>query len=372
MRTVPVFILSFCLAASALAQTQGVIDCGDRSGVPAWEKPRSLVEIKHLACGQKVIILSTDSEFVKVKINKSLEGFVEAWYVKPTEEKEPAPAPQIQAEMQAKEQPKASSATGAVPNTVDQILTPAPKNRILNSGPGLAFEVASYEYKEPGFMRDRAVMYGVYADYTFRPKKMMIRAETRFNFGSIDYTSEGTGSLDGIRDYVFDVRGSFGRTLQITDGAYVTPFMGFGYRYLFDDFGGKATSTGSYGYDRKARYIYSPVGAETIARLNKGWALGASGEYDIFWRGWQRSRLGDAIYGVPSVNNLQKDGWGVRSSVKIVKMFPKVNFYVEPFFRYWNIKDSEETTIEFGGYIVTAIEPANKTTEWGARIGVNF
>jgi hypothetical protein len=221
-------------------------------------------------------------------------------------------------------------------------------------------------------MRDRAVMFGIYADYTCRPKKMMIKMETRFNFGSIEYKSEGTGSYDGVRDYVFDLRASFGRDLRITDDAYLTPFVGFGYRYLFDDFGGKVTNTGHYGYDRKSRYIYSPVGAESVVRMSESWLLGVTAEYDIFWRGWQRSRLGDALEDAPSANNRQKDGWGARGSIKFIKVLPKANFYVEPFFRYWDIKDSELTTLSIGEYLVTLKEPANKTTELGARIGIAF
>ena len=372
MRAIPVFILSFYFVASALAQTQGVIDCRGKLGVPMWEKPRSLVEIKHLACGQKVTILSSNPDFVKAKIARGLEGFIEAKYIQSVEEKDDSSAPPTQAEKKAKELPTPATATRTGLKTVEQALNPSSKDRILNSGPGLAFEISRYEYKEPSYMRDRAVMYGVYADYTCHAKKMMIKTEVRFNSGSIDYKSEGTGSLDGIRDYVFDLRSSFGRDFKIGAGAYLTPFMGFGYRYLFDDFGGKETSTGHYGYDRRSRYIYSPVGAESIVRLNKSWLLGASGEYDIFWRGWQRSRLGDVYYSAPSADNLQRDGWGARGSVKVVRVFKKMNYYVEPFFRYWNIKDSKPITLEIGEYTVTAIEPANKTTEWGARIGVAF
>src|SRR5512147_2228062 len=98
MRTVPVFLLSLFLAVSATAQTQGVIDCRAKSGVPAWEKPRSLLVVKQLTCGQKVTILGTESTFVKVRINKGIEGFVEATYIKSSDDKDADSALQAQAD----------------------------------------------------------------------------------------------------------------------------------------------------------------------------------------------------------------------------------------------------------------------------------
>jgi TPR repeat protein len=53
------------------------------------------------------------------------------------------------------------------------------------------------------------------------------------------------------------------------------------------------------------------MGGEFVFGLGRVWLLGASGEFDLFWRGWQFSDLSDVDDGCDNLQNDQKKGWGV-------------------------------------------------------------
>jgi len=86
----------------------------------------------------------------------------------------------------------------------------------------------------------------------------------------------------------------------------------------------------------------------------------------------QRSHLSD-VAGYNTIDNDQKSGWGARGSVKIMKKADNVDFLIEPFVRYWNIKKSEETDVTYRGSIIgRGYEPKNNSTEFGVKIAVQF
>jgi hypothetical protein len=75
--------------------------------------------------------------------------------------------------------------------------------------------------------------------------------------------------------------------------------------------------------------------------------------------------------------NDQEDGWGARGSIKIVKSFGNVDFLIQPYYRFWNLKDAD--LIEFLQCLYSydfdydwLKEPKNSTTEWGTRVGISF
>ena len=231
----------------------------------------------------------------------------------------------------------------------------------------LGTEISYIKYKEPSVMEEKGMMYGIVGSYTYR-SKFMLRADGRFSCGQVDYDgalSDGTPyTMDGIDDYMLELRGLGGYDFPVFTASTLTPYIGIGYRYLNDD-----SSSSPYGYERESNYIYSPIGVEIITPLENDWSLGAMLEYDYFWKGTQKSHLSDIDSGLNDPENKQKKGYGVRGSVK----FQKLDFVIEPFIRYWNIKESEDADITYDGtYVGYGWEPKNTSTEIGCKLAVKF
>lgn len=231
-------------------------------------------------------------------------------------------------------------------------------------------ETYYFQYKEPGVMQEKGMFYGLNGAYTFRDK-IMLRAEGRGAAGKVDYKNSGT--LDNIVDFTLEFRGLAGYGFDIFTTSLVTPYFGAGYRYLNDDTKGKITSTGAVGYERESNYFYSPIGIEALTELNHELSWGLRVEYDYFWKGVQKSHLRDASPAFNDLENDQNKGYGVRGSAKLLLKSETIDFAIEPFVRYWNIKKSEDAKVTFTGVIVgTGFEPKNNTTEVGVKAALDF
>ena len=226
----------------------------------------------------------------------------------------------------------------------------------------LGTEIFHFKYEEPNLMENKGMMYGLVGSYTYHGG-IMFNGEGRFSYGQVDYTSSGTGSMDNIDDYIFEIRGVVGYDFPLSETFFLTPYIGLGYRYLFDDKGGRTSTTGQWGYDRESNYYYSPIGLWMNTNYEK-WSFGLILEYDIFWWGKQTSYYSDVPGYSFDVENDQDEGYGLRSSFKIVRKFTRTSLVIEPFVRYWDIDDSD---ISLG-----FIEPANETIEAGIKIAIRF
>ena len=179
--------------------------------------------------------------------------------------------------------------------------------------------------------------------------------------------------MDNLFDYCAEIRGMAGYDFKFSDDILLTPYFGIGYRYLNDDSSGKITSTGAAGYERESNYIYSPLGIECTLQTDDDWSIGITTEYDIFWQGRQISHLNDANSAYNQVKNTQNDGYGARGSLKLKKKSQKLDFTIEPFIRYWNIKKSNDSNVTYSGVIIGyGYEPKNNTTEYGVKFGLYF
>ncbi|MDD5729817.1 MAG: hypothetical protein PHN57_01620 [Candidatus Omnitrophica bacterium] len=246
-------------------------------------------------------------------------------------------------------------------------------------------ELAYFNYKEPNIMKNTGLLYGITGSYA-RRDKLVLKAEGRFDFGQLDYKSVNTGTAKNEDTFLLEGRGLLGYDFScagynsLFEGLTLTPFTGIGYRYLNNDSSGKITTTGHAGYDRESNYVYSPLGIEVLLPLGKkavdqtgSWALGASAEYDHFWWGRQISHLSDVDPNFSDVKNTQKKGYGLRGSVSLRRTGGKFNFIIEPFIRYWSIKQSNQSNIFFGGTIWGfGWEPKNNSTEAGCRFALEF
>jgi len=231
-------------------------------------------------------------------------------------------------------------------------------------------EVYYVRYNEPTVMRETGVMYGLEGSYAYHDS-IMLKLEGRGAFGNVDY--KNSGALDNIPDYTLESRMLAGYDFPVAEKTTITPYLGFGYRFLDDDASKMISSDGSDFYKRINHRFYSPLGIEGTMQMEDNWSIGATAEYDIFWWGRQTSYLSDISPSFNDVKNRQKKGYGLRGSVKLQHNTEKIDYLIEPFVRYWNISQSNNTNVTYSGVIVGyASEPKNNTTELGVNLGMKF
>lgn len=234
-------------------------------------------------------------------------------------------------------------------------------------------EIYYFRYEEPDInVKFAGPMYGLTASFThYHSNHLMLTAEGRGAWGTVDYA--GSGTIDGIPDWIAEGRIAAGYDISLNESRTLTPFFGVGYRYLNDDSSGKTSSTGAVGYDRESNYLYSPIGLEFDTELNEGWKLGVSAEYDIFWKGEQKSHLEDASPSFNTVSNDQNNGYGIRGMLKLEKKGERFDFLIGPYIRWWRIGNSKSANVTFAGVIIgTGYEPKNETLEVGGTIALRF
>jgi len=247
------------------------------------------------------------------------------------------------------------------------------ENKVLQNAWEFGPEIYYFQYKEPDLgVEFSGPMVGLVGSFTHRsPCRLMLNAEGRGAWGRVDYT--GSGTISGISDYTFEGRLKTGYDILFEEGWLLTPFFGVGYRYLNDNSSGRTSSTGAVGYKRESNYLYSPLGVSYDVPLRGRWRMGLSAEYDIFWKGTQKSHLEDAN---PSFNRLSNDqtrGYGARGSVKFQRTGGWIDWAIEPYLRWWNIQNSKSANITTSGVIIgTGYEPRNETLEVGGNVSARF
>ena len=127
---------------------------------------------------------------------------------------------------------------------------------------GFYFSTKVYEERHPVdnsfFMSQDGWMIGLNTNDEYYEKDFYFGFKNRLAYGQVDYTSNGTGTMTGIPDYQLEQR-----ILRIPfegTNSRTTLFSGLGFRYLLNQMGLKASSTGHSGYDRESRYLYMPLG----------------------------------------------------------------------------------------------------------------
>lgn len=244
------------------------------------------------------------------------------------------------------------------------------KRHSIEIGP----EIYSFTYKEPG-VKDEGVFYGGAVNYTYRwwvppspnepllPGSTSFRAEFRYATGDADYDGElqPSGTPYRINDIEYDTYET--RLMLGIDELNINWLAslstGVGYRYSTDD-----SSIDPLGYKRESNYIYIPVAYQLDGKFENNWAWGTKLEVDILVWGEQKSYLSDLGLGDPDIKNHQKEGYGLRGSIRLQNKIRNSVLIVEPFIRYWNIEQSESEYIPPYEYF----EPKNNTTEYGVQL----
>ncbi|MBF0570798.1 MAG: hypothetical protein HQL12_02890 [Candidatus Omnitrophica bacterium] len=251
-------------------------------------------------------------------------------------------------------------------------------------------EISYIRYHEPGLMKESGSMFGINGSYAYHPAvgsplktemTDMYRLEGRFSYGKVDYQGSVQNSADGssipdnfngINDYLMEARILTGKDYIFNNQSILfTPYFGLGYRFLFD----ALYENKPYGYNQLIQYLYFPVGAEIATKLGDGWSIGADMEYDFFLGGLVDSYLAEV--GGTDTSYVQRNGFGLRGSVKLIKKSKRYNFILEPFFRYWSIRASRvepSEPISINGLSIAFLGevPPNDSLEIGGKLGIEF
>jgi hypothetical protein len=230
-------------------------------------------------------------------------------------------------------------------------------------------EAYYYAYREPNLMHQIGPSVGVNTSYTYKVSNAFLTLNGIGDVGRLNYKSDGTGNINGIWDLTGDLRLLGGADLMRTESFGVSPFIGIGYRVLYDTGGNKVSTTGAHAYDRLSQYGYIPVGLG-LSFASGNWVWRATAEYDYLVRGKQISYLSQA--GATDVSNTQKHGYGLRGTLLVETATPWGRIAFGPFVRYWNIGESDPVFFTAAGTSFVGDEPHNNTLEGGLTLRFRF
>ena len=230
----------------------------------------------------------------------------------------------------------------------------------------VAYEISDYTYREPdgnspislkGRMQGGSIRY----ENRVEGSAFYFALDGRWMGGTTDYegylmtTPPTPHQSNDIGDYYYEGRLHLGRVADLSDTTQLWFASGLAYRYLKDHM-----NKDPHGYLRESNYVYMPFTGEL--RFKGGvWEFDLRGELDYLLFGWQNSHMQAG-----TIRHDQYSGYGLRLSAKIQVNFDgkKSGLFVEPFYRFWDIQESEANS----GYI----EPHNTTKELGVRVGITF
>jgi len=170
-----------------------------------------------------------------------------------------------------------------------------------------------------------------------------------------------SGTSTNIPDLIVETRAVAGMDFPVSEHVWLSPFAGFGFRYLYDDLRGYNAANVAVGFRRESTYAYAPLGISARVRLGEHRVLVPSVEADVFISGRQTTRLSDLGTGTSDVMNSQNSGRGYRGSL----MLEQDRWAFGVWMNYWHVRDSNA---QAGGVYV----PENRTRETGAGIIYRF
>ena len=252
----------------------------------------------------------------------------------------------------------------------------SPAKNILNAAE-FTIDLKSYSYEELDsnnqfFMSDKSSDpfvgfgirewdLGVFEDSQSRSLwKLLYTIE--YSQGRVNYTSNGTGTM--VKNYY---RGRL--EAYLSKEIYVNrkrarPYIGLGYRELFDNSANQVTSTGAIGYNRISQYYFLPVGM--IWYINEFWSL--KSQYNYLLQGKQTSYVKDAIPATYNVNPVNTQSIGGGLDFTLNKKLTS-NWFYYGFIRHWDLGASDAVSCSASS---NCIEPKNSTSEIGVGISFSF
>ena len=228
------------------------------------------------------------------------------------------------------------------------------------------FDIGHYEYEETVggsfYMSDEAdpafLSVGIRKWESASPDDFKFLYTAEVTYGETEY--KGSGTL--TKDYY---KARYECYFSFLESGKFKPFVGLGYRWLYDNSGGLITSTGYYGYDRKSQYFYVPIGFNIDFNEN----ISFKGQHNLFLHGIQTSYLSD-VTSCTDLENDQNGGFGL-DFVGNYKLNKKSSLFA--YYRSWEIDKSEISTSTCGTSLTLyGYEPENTTIEYGIGFAFRF
>lgn len=209
--------------------------------------------------------------------------------------------------------------------------------------------------------------------------KFFAALDARASYGTAQFSSSNLGSVSGMPQFEFDIRGRIGKTYSLWGGA-ISPYTGLGIAYYEDQAKGYNTNLGFGLYDHDITQFYLPVGASFNFTFNSGWSVTPQLEGDLMFYGNADSRFTNTpiptdvgTFQVVSLNsNTQDFGYGARGELMFGKSMGSYTLQFGPFFRYWSIGGSDKQFYKIGMTSQTQPlnYPGNDRTQIGAALRV--
>ncbi len=242
----------------------------------------------------------------------------------------------------------------------------------LGTQPGeeVGISISNYTYDEPGYMDLRAAKLGI--DYSVTrtfpgtwPRKdeaSFFTGEFRFASGDAKYANNAGTTGRGLTDWYWEARALTGVDIDM-DGYVLAPYVGLGYRHLFNDLRPLVDALGQKnGYRRESSYLSLPIGVTVRTRTSDQSQLLTTFEYVHLLRGTQTAQLSDYNPLGQNLRMNQRNGHGLR--LKMMRQSPDWSF--GPTLTYWRVGSSD--TAGSPAYF----EPKNNTLELGLSIRKRF
>ena len=236
----------------------------------------------------------------------------------------------------------------------------------LATRPGfeLGVQGSRYEYTEVDFAKYSGNRVGLVAALTFADGSgLFSKIDLRGSYGRLKYESAGVET--NVPDLILEARALAGLD-WIGESVSLSPYLGLGYRFLYDNLQGYHDSNPS-GYRRYSNYLYAPAGFTARLHLGGGWVLAPTAEADVFLYGVQVNKLSDIDVGLTDVTNHQNKGRGYRGAL----MLEKDRWTFGVWTSYWHIQASDTQQAVAGGNSPSSV-PENTTRETGLELRYRF
>jgi len=228
-------------------------------------------------------------------------------------------------------------------------------------------ELYGERYQEPDIgvqVNEHAIAGSLTGNYTHSFEQYFVGIDGRLSYANDDYKSV-SGTDDNIPQYEGDIRIRGGLNMNLGD-VLISPYVGLGTRIFYDRSNNTETSLGYFGYDRHITQYYAPIGVTSV--FNSGdWVISPTIELDPLLYGIVNSHLEDV--GLSNISNTQHSGYGIRGDFMIGKNIGNYTWQVGPFFRYWNIQQSNTVVTSDGS---AWVEPKNNRLQAGAALKLLF